>query len=68
MKYKEQNKKLEDRIKQLENVIKEIDEEKSSCPICFHHINHESGEEKKPQRVFTISNLYKKVDRKLGNQ
>ena len=41
MKYKDQKKKLEDRIKQLETEIKENDEEKSCCPICFHQINQE---------------------------
>lgn len=41
MKNKDQNKKLEDHIKQLEKQLEEIDEEKSSCPICFHQINQE---------------------------
>ena len=41
MKSKEQNRRLEDRIKQLESQMKENDEEKTSCPICFHKINQE---------------------------
>ena len=41
IKSKEQNRKLEDRIKKLESQLKENDEEKSSCPICFHKIDQE---------------------------